>query len=442
MNQKKNFLKIQINYRNSIYEINKEELNYAEIKKEVMEHFKINKEKEDYLVFIYEDEDGEKNILEHNENEIFEVSQKLNDEYFLLKLDLIIGKYKNKKPDENKEINYFEEKKEQNNNIKDENNNLYYKERKESVDEVKKVFNDKLKLINKLVNDQIKSMQNDVLKLINNKYKIIENELSKVGLNIKSNELDNKKNNNDIQKEKNIIQDNQKNNNTRFSIISQNEEIFLEPEKNNKEYVLISKSQINLNNILNENNSKNIINEKKELNDFENIDNFDKEESYNNKDDGMHGSGGGFFSFLQKNNKKENKTKEIKDKIFSIYQKDPITYEDFIKIGNNIFSIMNKNNLDISKINNYIKNEIYENEKNKDMSENDKKIYYKILLKVNHFIKIQKCKQIMDNFFENEIFKKKDKIKKDIDVKSLFVSLNNTEYQNQFIDYLKKTFLY
>ena len=87
---------VEVEYEGQKYEIKEEnKINYEELVKRVIKQFNINENKKDYLEFKYIDEDGDTNILSPDDN-LFDIAQD-NDEDYLLKLNLSITQYINKR---------------------------------------------------------------------------------------------------------------------------------------------------------------------------------------------------------------------------------------------------------------------------------------------------------------------------------------------------------
>ena len=209
--------------------------------------------------------------------------------------------------------------------------------------------------------------------------------------------------------------------------------IDIETNENLKDYNIINKSKILINNEKKDNKKENLIvidnqlgkekennvvekeeiinndkkdEEKKDINniknnyDFENLD-YNNIEKQNNKNKKFNilGKFQNLNQFLFR--KDENKLEEIKDIINSLHKNSNTSKEDYINKGEEIFKIMNKgeNKINRNEINNYFVNYLFE-EHNKDKSINDKMKYFKILKELNKYIEIKKIqKLIVHDFF-------------------------------------------
>ena len=105
---------IQINYDNDIYELKTDnKIALEQLKKKSLDYFKIDKEDEKFMKFSYIGEDGENNFIGNKENEIFQSTKQIDNEHYLLKLNLTLNKYdKNNKEKlvKEKEININQKK--------------------------------------------------------------------------------------------------------------------------------------------------------------------------------------------------------------------------------------------------------------------------------------------------------------------------------------------
>ena len=399
MDENSVYLIIDVNFAKSKFKIKKENLiTYNELREESIKYFNIDVKNGDNIVFIYTDEDKEKNILEHNSEDIFSAANLIDDNY-LLNLDLIV--INNQKPNIENKIN---EKEKQVKNIKDSLNN---EEKKREINN--NVLENKLKHIGSLFQKQFYSMQKDISNMINKKYKEIENELKNlnVEVNNKNNEIIEKKriersnkhymeNKNKNKKEN---KSNKGNKNKNVKIIDGNDKIILKQDKKNEEYMLIEKSTI--------------ISPKKknkEYDNFEFINNFidsdeldEGEENILDKDEYAHGSNLFGSNNIKKINKNFNK---IMKNINKLYKETNYSYNDIITKGNNIFEIMNKdkenNRIGVIDINKHVKHYLTEGPQ-KDLSLNKKIKYCNILKYLNHFLEIKNVQTTLDDNLKEEI---------------------------------------
>ena len=448
------YLIIDVNYANSKFKIKKENLtSYDELREESIKYFNIDIKNGDNIEFIYTDEDKEKNILEHNDENIFSAANLIDDNY-LLNLDLII--INNKKPNIENKININEN---QVNKIEVKRN---HEEKRREINN--NSLENKMKQIGFLFQKQFNSMKNDISKMINKKYKEIENQLTKLNTEV------NNKNNNEIIEKKRIerankhyIQNknkNQKENksnkinenkNKNFKILDGNEEIILKEDNKNEDYMIIEKSAINL--------SPKKINKVDDdfgfFNNFVDSDESDEgEENILDKDDNIHGS-----NLFSSNNKKklDKKYGKIMKNINKLYKNKNYSYNDIKTKGSNIFEIMNNDNemqIGVIDINKHIKHFLTEGY-NKRLSLNEKIKYYNILKYLNHFLEIKKVQVILDDNLKEEIEleieienskeKKKQKVEENIKDENTLISFidsfnknSNKEYVQQKIEILIK----
>ena len=345
---------------------------------------------------------------------------------------------------------------------------------------MKNEFNDKLKKINLLYKKQIKSIQEEVINIINNKYNSIEDQIFKLGINLNNNNL------NDIIKEveiNNIIENNKnkleninnkenKGKNIEKSFIFDGDQINIENDEKLKDYNIINKSKILINNEKKEDKKDNLIfkdnqldKEKEENLGFNIIDKEELLKENEKKEDKIDGNNNKFNDFenMEYNNKIQNNinkvhkkiskkihnfhpkkyfkkegVEEIKDIINSLHKKNNIVKEDYKSKGKEIFKIMNKdeNKIDKNEINNFFINYLFE--KHKDKTKEEKIQYFKILKEINKYLDIEKTKKNLDVFFIND--KENDiKIMNEEHLKLFFESLNENNYYSQIIEYLQKT---
>ena len=463
------FFIIKIDYLKDTFEIKKEDrISYEELKQKSIKYFKIDKIEEKYLEFTYIDDDGDTNILSSKNYEIFEAAKEKEDGHFFLKLNLHIKKYNildklNEVKDEiynniNNDVNEF---------IEDNNN----KNKEKEIEKVKKDFNNKISLINNFYKKQIKNIHNEVTKIINNKYKIIEEQIYKLGLDIDCNInslfkgdnnsliLNNQKEQNIslILNKENILKNENVNNNENIedSFESFGDRIDIVTNKSDnviKDYEIINQSKIISKNIINEKREEKddfiniIICDKKD--DFENIENNKKDnnkniennknEKYNNKDNYGFRSYFSKISFKKQNGEINKKLEEIKNAINSLHKKPNIEKEDYINKGKEIFKSMQKYNINKNDIINFFNTYLFE--KHKEKSKDEKIKYYIILKNINHVIDIEKINISMYNYFNEKENYKNIEIKNDGQLKDILKSLNeeNNKYCLNLIETLKK----
>ena len=426
------YLLINVNYDNSKFKMKKEDLiTYNELREESIKYFNIDITKGDNIEFIYTDEDQEKNILQHNEEDIFSAANFINNNYSL-NLDLIMINSQKANIDNN--INGNENKV---NNIKVSLNN---EEKKREINN--NVLENKLKQIGFLFQKQFNLMKNDISKMINKKYKEIENQLIKLNteVNNKNNEFIEKKriertnkhyiqNKNQNQKENKSNKING-NKNKNVKIIDGNEEIILKEDNKNEDFMIIEKSAINL--------SPKKINkldvDLEFINNFVDSDESDEgEENILDKDDNIHGS-----NLFSSNNKKklDKKYGKIMKNINKLYKNKNYSYNDIKTKGCNIFEIMNNDyemQIGVIDINKHIKHLLTEGY-NKRLSLNEKIKYYNILKYLNHFLEIKKFQAILDDNLKEEI-ELEIKIEKSREKKKLKVE-ENIKDENTLISFL------
>ena len=394
------YLLINVNYANTKFKMKKEDLiTYNELREEAIKYFNIDIKKGDNIEFIYTDEDQEKNILQHDEEDIFSAANFINNNY-LLNLDLIV--INNQKPNIENKINKNE------NLVKNTKVCLNNEEKKEEINN--NVFGNKLKQFGFLFQKQFYSMKNDISKMINKKYKEIENQLIKLNVEVNNknkNEFIEKKrikrsNNHYMQNQnqkKNKSNKSNENKTKNVKIIDGDEEIIIKQDNKNEDYMLIEKSTIF--------SPKKII---KEDDDFEFINNFvdsdeldEGEENILDKDDNIHGSNLFSSNNIQKNDQKFGK---IMKNINNLYKNKNYSYNDIITNGNNIFEIMNTDKgihkIGVIDINKHIKHYLIKGHK-KGLPLNEKIKYCKILKYLNHFLEIKKVQAILDINLKEEI---------------------------------------
>jgi len=410
------YLEINVNYANLKYKIKEEKvITYNKLKEETIKHFNIEIKNGDNIEFIYIDEDQEKNILQHNDEDIYSAANFIDNNY-LLNLDLIVIK-KQKSNIKNK----INENKNQVNNIKVSLNN---EEKKRKINN--NMLDNKLKQIGCLFKNQFYLMQNDITKMINKKYKEIENELIKLNVEV------NNKNNNKIILEDKIEKSkkHEKNQNQKENKLNKKNENKNKKDKSNKDYMLNKKDIISPNNI---------IKEKDDLEFFNNFVNDELDEGEENnlvKDGYMNADGSTAFNF---NNIKLNDAKfeKIMKNINSLYKNKNYSYNDIKTNGNNIFEIMNKdkemNGIDVIEINKYIKHYLTKGQK-RGLPLNEKIKYCNILKYLNYFLKIKNIQTTLDD-------KLKNKIELEINIenikeKNIEISKENTKDEKKLINFI------
>ena len=386
---------IEINYENAKFKLEREEeISYNELKEESIKYFNIEIKNGDNIEFIYADEDNEKNILEHNNEDIFSSSNYINDNYRLY-LDLII--VNNQKPNVENKIN---ENKEEvniisNNNYND--NNCISQGKREENKEIKtsnSEIENKLRQFGSLFKRQFYTIQKDISKMINRKYKEIENELSKLNKqvnNINSNlnipRSKNKKENKSKRNER------QANNLQNFSDINQIIENSNETELGRCSTFSHFTKEFNDFEFINMKKNKNV-------DDFynysEHSDEDDEEDNNINKVDGNHDS--------KINKKSDPKMDKIRKYINKLYKKKNYEYTDIVARGNKIFEIMNGKDITmkVNEVNKHIKKYLTEGKK-QSLSVKEKIKYYYILKYLNHFLEIKQVQKTLDDKLKQEI---------------------------------------
>ena len=374
---------IEINYKNEKFKIErKEEISYNELMESSIKYFNIEVKNGDNIIFIYTDEDNEKNILEHNDEDIFSSANYIDDNY-RLNLDLIIVDSQRS----NIENKINENKKEVNNNDSNiyininDNKNYILEDKGEENKGIKRSNNEienKLIHIDFLVKKQFNKIQKDISKMINNKYKEIENELKK--FNIQASNI----NNNAIIPRSNINENkSNKRNESQVNNLGKS-------EKDN-EMMLGRCSTFSY--------------YKKEDNAFEIINSINFDDNNINSD---HSEDDDFDNKIGKNNqeKKINKVfKKIRKNINDLFKKN-FSYNDIVNKGNNIYEIMNDNKkiikIEINDINKEIKHYLTKGHK-KFLSLKEKIKYCNILGYLNHFLEIKKIHKSLDDNLQKEI---------------------------------------
>ena len=408
MDENSIFLIIEINYENTKFKIEREEeITYNELREKSIEHFNIDIKNGDNIEFIYIDEDQEKNLLEHDDEDIFSAANYIDDCY-KLNLDLII--VNNKQTNFENKIN--ENKEEVNNNINNnKNSNNINQDKEEENKGIKRKDNEignKLSRIDFMFKKQFYIIQKDISKIINNKYKEIKNELIKLNIQVNNknnnenipNRIIERANKNQKENKSNKRNENRENNENK----DENEETyfgrcstFSNYIKDYNDFEIINNNKIN-----NEINKKIKIDDNNINSDYSDIEH--EEDIFFDKNDEMKSS----------NKKREKKFKKIRKNINSLYTNKNYLYNDIVNKGNNIFEIMNSKayKIDIIDINNHIKKYLTNGHK-KDLSLKEKVKYSNILGYLNHFLEIKKIHNFLDDNLkkeiEKEIRKEKDK---------------------------------
>ena len=389
MDEKSINLIIEINYENAKFKIEREEeISYNELKEESIKFFNIELKNGDNIEFIYTDEDNEKNILEHNNEDIFSSANYIDDNY-RLNLDIII--VSNQKS--NVENKIYENKKELSIiNIYNESKNINQVKREENkeIERSNKEIDNKLINLGLLLKKQFNTIKKDISEMINLKYKEIENELTK--LNIQVNNINNTNNNVNIPRSVNKSKRNGRQANN-FQIFSEKKKI----KENNNEINLercstfshFKKDISGFEMIHNNNNDINNISD--------HIDEDDEED--NNIDNGNHGN-----KITNKDKKREKIIDKIRKNINKLYKSKNYTYNDIVTKGNNIFGIMNGKGIiiEVNEINNNIKNYLDKGHK-QNLSLKEKINYFNLLKYLNHFLEIKKVQTKLDDKLKKEI---------------------------------------
>ena len=389
MDEKSINLIIEINYENAKFKIEREEeISYNELKEESIKFFNIELKNGDNIEFIYTDEDNEKNILEHNNEDIFSSANYIDDNY-RLNLDIII--VSNQKS--NVENKIYENKKELSIiNIYNESKNINQVKREENkeIERSNKEIDNKLINLGLLLKKQFNTIKKDISEMINLKYKEIENELTK--LNKQVNNINNTNNNINIPRSVNKSKRNGRQANN-FQIFSEKKKIKENNDEINFErcstFSHFKKDISGFEMIHNNNNDINNISD--------HIDEDDEED--NNIDNGNHGN-----KITNKDKKREKIIDKIRKNINKLYKSKNYTYNDIVTKGNNIFGIMNGKGIiiEVNEINNNIKNYLDKGHK-QNLSLKEKINYFNLLKYLNHFLEIKKVQTKLDDKLKKEI---------------------------------------
>ena len=389
MDEKSINLIIEINYENAKFKIEREEeISYNELKEESIKFFNIELKNGDNIEFIYTDEDNEKNILEHNNEDIFSSANYIDDNY-RLNLDIII--VSNQKS--NVENKIYENKKELSIiNIYNESKNINQVKREENkeIERSNKEIDNKLIHLGLLLKKQFNTIKKDISEMINLKYKEIENELTK--LNIQVNNINNTNNNINIPRSVNKSKRNGRQANN-FQIFSEKKKIKENNDEINFErcstFSHFKKDISGFEMIHNNNNDINNISDHSDEDDEED----------NNIDNGNHGN-----KITNKDKKREKIIDKIRKNINRLYKSKNYTYNDIATKGNNIFGIMNGKGIiiEVNEINNNIKNYLDKGHK-QNLSLKEKINYFNLLKYLNHFLEIKKVQTKLDDKLKKEI---------------------------------------
>ena len=389
MDEKSINLIIEINYENAKFKIEREEeISYNELKEESIKFFNIELKNGDNIEFIYTDEDNEKNILEHNNEDIFSSANYIDDNY-RLNLDIII--VSNQKS--NVENKIYENKKELSIiNIYNESKNINQVKREENkeIERSNKEIDNKLINLGLLLKKQFNTIKKDISEMINLKYKEIENELTK--LNKQVNNINNTNNNINIPRSVNKSKRNGRQANN-FQIFSEKKKIKENNDEINFErcstFSHFKKDISGFEMIHNNNNDINNISD--------HIDEDDEED--NNIDNGNHGN-----KITNIDKKREKIIDKIRKNINRLYKSKNYTYNDIVTKGNNIFGIMNGKGIiiEVDEINNNIKNYLAKGHK-QNLSLKEKINYFNLLKYLNHFLEIKKVQTKLDDKLKKEI---------------------------------------
>ena len=389
MDEKSINLIIEINYENAKFKIEREEeISYNELKEESIKFFNIELKNGDNIEFIYTDEDNEKNILEHNNEDIFSSANYIDDNY-RLNLDIII--VSNQKS--NVENKIYENKKELSIiNIYNESKNINQVKREENkeIERSNKEIDNKLINLGLLLKKQFNTIKKDISEMINLKYKEIENELTK--LNKQVNNINNTNNNINIPRSVNKSKRNGRQANN-FQIFSEKKKIKENNDEINFERCSTFshfKKDISGFEIIHNNNN--------EINNISDHSDEDDEED-NNIDNGNHGN-----KITNKDKKREKIIDKIRKNINRLYKSKNYTYNDIATKGNNIFGIMNGKGIiiEVNEINNNIKNYLDKGHK-QNLSLKEKINYFNLLKYLNHFLEIKKVQTKLDDKLKKEI---------------------------------------
>ena len=389
MDEKSINLIIEINYENAKFKIEREEeISYNELKEESIKFFNIELKNGDNIEFIYTDEDNEKNILEHNNEDIFSSANYIDDNY-RLNLDIII--VSNQKS--NVENKIYENKKELSIiNIYNESKNINQVKREENkeIERSNKEIDNKLIHLGLLLKKQFNTIKKDISEMINFKYKEIENELTK--LNIQVNNINNTNNNINIPRSVNKSKRNGRQANN-FQIFSEKKKIKENNDEINFErcstFSHFKKDISGFEMIHNNNNDINNISDHSDEDDEED----------NNIDNGNHGN-----KITNIDKKREKIIDKIRKNINRLYKSKNYTYNDIVTKGNNIFGIMNGKGIiiEVNEINNNIKNYLDKGHK-QNLSLKEKINYFNLLKYLNHFLEIKKVQTKLDDKLKKEI---------------------------------------
>ena len=389
MDEKSINLIIEINYENAKFKIEREEeISYNELKEESIKFFNIELKNGDNIEFIYTDEDNEKNILEHNNEDIFSSANYIDDNY-RLNLDIII--VSNQKS--NVENKIYENKKELSIiNIYNESKNINQVKREENkeIERSNKEIDNKLIHLGLLLKKQFNTIKKDISEMINLKYKEIENELTK--LNIQVNNINNTNNNINIPRSVNKSKRNGRQANN-FQIFSEKKKIKENNDEINFErcstFSHFKKDISGFEMIHNNNNDINNISDHSDEDDEED----------NNIDNGNHGN-----KITNIDKKREKIIDKIRKNINRLYKSKNYTYNDIATKGNNIFGIMNGKGIiiEVNEINNNIKNYLDKGHK-QNLSLKEKINYFNLLKYLNHFLEIKKVQTKLDDKLKKEI---------------------------------------
>ena len=389
MDEKSINLIIEINYENAKFKIEREEeISYNELKEESIKFFNIELKNGDNIEFTYTDEDNEKNILEHNNEDIFSSANYIDDNY-RLNLDIII--VSNQKS--NVENKIYENKKELSIiNIYNESKNINQVKREENkeIERSNKEIDNKLIHLGLLLKKQFNTIKKDISEMINFKYKEIENELTK--LNKQVNNINNTNNNINIPRSVNKSKRNGRQANN-FQIFSEKKKIKENNDEINFErcstFSHFKKDISGFEMIHNNNNDINNISD--------HIDEDDEED--NNIDNGNHGN-----KITNIDKKREKIIDKIRKNINRLYKSKNYTYNDIVTKGNNIFGIMNGKGIiiEVNEINNNIKNYLDKGHK-QNLSLKEKINYFNLLKYLNHFLEIKKVQTKLDDKLKKEI---------------------------------------
>lgn len=385
---------VEVEYEGQKYEIKEEnKINYEELVKRVIKQFNINENKKDYLEFKYIDEDGDTNILSPDDN-LFDIAQD-NDEDYLLKLNLSITQYINKRNKIKRNSRLFniniKEDDDEDDNEDENNDNIIStstkkKDKKDEIETIKNEYKNQIKKINEIYKKQIENIRNDFIDIINKKCRKIKSAIIKYKIDIDEANL------------------NFENNYQKIKIKEKDEESSDDvpndsDEEDIKDSIVISGESNKIN------------------------------ESFRKIKSAIKSKRNSIVNFIQPLSKKRKKCLEnIKKSLKAIHKK----YEDYeneiIKKGKDIQTNLNKENLKLKDMNIYYDEYLKKKNKENKMPEGKMVEHYIILKKMNHCLETVNLKNIVDEYFIHEG-----------EIKDIIYNLSKdtNDYQKQIIKHLK-----